>query len=112
MDRYETLHIECDTRGVLSITLNRPDKKNALCGDMIADLTRYVISPYKMFSRHGYGLAWVSDRLTSLVHEQLINGPSKAWEFGTRDTGSYATMSDVVSYLYWLGTEVSGTEGS
>ena len=40
MDRYETLLLECDTRGVLSITLNRPEKKNALCGDMIADLTR------------------------------------------------------------------------
>ena len=68
------------------------------------DIDGYVISPYKMFSRHGYGVAWVSDRLTSLVHEQLFNGPSEAWEFGTRDTGSYATMSDVVSYLDWLGT--------
>ena len=76
------------------------------------DIDGYVISPYKMFSRHGYGVAWVSDRLTSLVHEQLRNGPSEAWEFGTRDTGSYATMSDVVSYLDWLGTEVLGTEGS
>ena len=76
------------------------------------DIDGYVISPYKMFSRHGYGVAWVSDRLTSLAHEQLIKGPSEAWEFGTRDTGSYATMSDVVSYLEWLGTEVSGKEGS
>ena len=43
MDRYETLHLECDTRGVLSIMLNRPEKKNALSGDMIADLTRLSI---------------------------------------------------------------------
>ena len=70
----------------------------------------YVISPYKMFSRHGYGVAWVSDRLTSIAHEQLVNGPSEAWELGTRDTGAYATMSDVVSYLDWLGAELSGTE--
>lgn len=68
----------------------------------------YVISPYKMFSRHGYGLAWISDRLTSLPHNSLIDGPADNWEMGTRDTGSYATLSDVAGYLEWLGGEVSG----
>ncbi len=29
------------------------------------DIDGYVISPYKMFSRHGYGLAWISDRMTA-----------------------------------------------
>ncbi|KIC26910.1 MULTISPECIES: aminotransferase class V-fold PLP-dependent enzyme [unclassified Leisingera] len=67
----------------------------------------YVISPYKMFSRHGYGLAWISDRLTALPHNSLINGPADNWEMGTRDTGSYATLSDVADYLEWLGGEVS-----
>ena len=37
----------------------------------------------------------------------MIGGPAANWEFGTRDTGAYATMSDVVSYLDWLGGEVS-----
>ncbi|UWQ81564.1 aminotransferase class V-fold PLP-dependent enzyme (plasmid) [Leisingera sp. S132] len=67
----------------------------------------YVISPYKMFSRHGYGLAWISDRLTALPHNALIDGPADNWEMGTRDTGSYATLSDVADYLEWLGGEVS-----
>ncbi|OBY27636.1 aminotransferase class V-fold PLP-dependent enzyme [Leisingera sp. JC1] len=67
----------------------------------------YVISPYKMFSRHGYGLAWISDRLTALPHNSLIDGPADNWEMGTRDTGSYATLSDVAAYLEWLGGEVS-----
>ena len=67
----------------------------------------YVISPYKMFSRHGYGVAWVSDRLTAVSNEQLKDGPTQNWELGTRDTGSYATMSDVVNYLDWLGSELS-----
>ncbi|UWQ39637.1 aminotransferase class V-fold PLP-dependent enzyme (plasmid) [Leisingera aquaemixtae] len=67
----------------------------------------YVISPYKMFSRHGYGLAWISDRLTALPHNALIGGPEDNWEMGTRDTGSYATLSDVANYLEWLGGEVS-----
>lgn len=27
----------------------------------------YVVSPYKVFSRHSYGIAWVSDRLSALL---------------------------------------------
>ena len=67
----------------------------------------YVVSPYKVFSRHGYGVAWVSDRLTALPVEQLKNGPRESWEMGTRDTGAYATFSDVVRYFDWLGGQVS-----
>ena len=67
----------------------------------------YVISPYKVFSRHGYGIAWISDRLTALPHDMLSGAPETGWEFGTRDAGSYATMSDVIDYFDWLGGEVS-----
>ena len=71
------------------------------------DIDGYAISPYKVFSRHGYGVAWLSDRLGALPHDQLIGAPATGWEFGTRDTGAYATISDVVSYFEWLGSEVS-----
>lgn len=67
----------------------------------------YVVSPYKVFSRHGYGVAWASDRLSQLPLESLIGGPDKTWEMGTRDTGAYATFSDVVAYFDWLGAQVS-----
>lgn len=67
------------------------------------DIDAYVISPYKMFSRHGYGLAWISERFERLPHDALIGGPELNWELGTRDTGSYATLSDVVAYMEWLG---------
>ena len=71
------------------------------------DVDGYVISPYKMFSRHGYGLAWISDRLTDLPHDSLVGGPEHNWELGTRDTGAYATISEVVDYLEWLGSNVT-----
>ncbi|MEM9250496.1 MAG: aminotransferase class V-fold PLP-dependent enzyme, partial [Pseudomonadota bacterium] len=32
----------------------------------------YVISPYKVFSRHGYGVAWTSPRLNALPHDALV----------------------------------------
>jgi selenocysteine lyase/cysteine desulfurase len=69
------------------------------------DIDGYAVSPYKVFSRHGYGIAWISDRLTALPHDSLIDGPEGNWELGTRDTGSYATFSDVVNYFGWLGSE-------
>ncbi len=72
-----------------------------------AGIDGYVVSPYKVFSRHGYGVAWVSDRLSQLPLEALLGGPSENWEMGTRDTGAYATFSDVVAYFDWLGGQVS-----
>ncbi|MEP3345505.1 MAG: crotonase/enoyl-CoA hydratase family protein [Litoreibacter sp.] len=35
---FETLLLEIDPRGVATVTLNRPDKRNAMSGEMIADL--------------------------------------------------------------------------
>ncbi len=70
----------------------------------------YAISPYKVFSRHGYGIAWISDRLTALPHDSLIDGPEGNWELGTRDTGAYATLSDVVGYFDWLGQHFTGSD--
>jgi selenocysteine lyase/cysteine desulfurase len=50
-------------------------------------------------------VAWVSDRLSALPHEHLLGAPGNPWEFGTRDTGAYATFSDVVDYFEWLGSQ-------
>ncbi|MDC1118459.1 aminotransferase class V-fold PLP-dependent enzyme [Alphaproteobacteria bacterium] len=74
------------------------------------DVDGYVISPYKMFSRHGYGLAWISERMAALPHDSLVGGPAENWELGTRDTGAYATMSDVVDYIEWLGSQVCDSD--
>ena len=75
------------------------------------DIDGYVISPYKVFSRHGYGIAWMSDRLANMPHDTLIGSPDASWEMGTRDTGAYATFSEVVSYFEWLGGRVSNATG-
>ncbi len=88
--------------------------QHAAHGDIdieLYDIDGYVISPYKVFSRHGYGVAWISDRLTHLPHDSLVGGPEGNWEMGTRDTGAYATLSDVVAYFEWLG-EAQGANGS
>ncbi|MFZ1725275.1 MAG: aminotransferase class V-fold PLP-dependent enzyme [Albidovulum sp.] len=65
----------------------------------------YAVSPYKVFARHGYGIGWASDRLTACPKEGVIGGAPTNWELGTRDSGSYATFSDVVGYFDWLGSK-------
>ncbi|MEM6988020.1 MAG: aminotransferase class V-fold PLP-dependent enzyme, partial [Pseudomonadota bacterium] len=70
-----------------------------------------AISPYKVFSRHNYGIAWASDRLSELPHDQLYGTPPSQWELGTRDTSAYACWSEVVNYLDWLGQQVGGDTG-
>ena len=70
----------------------------------------YVVSGYKLFSRHNFGVAWVSDRLANSPHDQLDGAPANVWELGTRDTSAYAAFSEVVRYLEWLGAQVSDLE--
>jgi cysteine desulfurase / selenocysteine lyase len=80
--------------------------QHAAHGDLDIDsyhIDGYAISPYKVFSRHGYGIAWISDRMSTLPHNNLVGGPAENWELGTRDTGSYATFLEVVRYFEWLG---------
>ena len=74
------------------------------------DIDGYVVSPYKVFSRHGYGLAWTSDRLSALPHDHLTGAPTAPWELGTRDTGAYANFSDVVGYFDWLGAQLTDSD--
>jgi len=67
----------------------------------------YVVSGYKLFSRHNFGVAWVSDRLATVPHDQLDGAPTHIWETGTRDASAYAAFSEVVRYLEWLGGEAA-----
>lgn len=69
------------------------------------DVDAYTISAYKVFSRHNYGFAWVSPRLSTLPHEHLDDTPADFWELGTRDTSAFACFSEVVNYLDWLGSQ-------
>jgi len=71
------------------------------------DVDAYVISPYKVFSKHGYGIAWLSKRLANLPHNRLTGSAADGWDMGTRDTAAYATFSEVVNYFDWLGSHFS-----
>ena len=42
LPKFETLDLSCDARGVLTVALNRPAKRNAFSGQMIADLDEFA----------------------------------------------------------------------
>jgi len=73
------------------------------------DVDAYTISAYKVFSRHNYGFAWVSPRLSSLPHDHLDGTAADFWELGTRDTSAFACFSEVVNYLDWLGSQFTNS---
>ncbi|MCZ6487263.1 MAG: aminotransferase class V-fold PLP-dependent enzyme [Gammaproteobacteria bacterium] len=74
------------------------------------DIDAYTVSAYKVFSRHNYGFAWLSPRLSSLPHDHLEGTPDDFWELGTRDTSAFACFSEVVNYLDWLGSNFTSSE--
>ncbi len=76
----------------------------ATCIDRYA-IDAYAISGYKVFSRHNYGFAWLSKRLSTAPHDRLEGTAEDFWELGTRDVAAYATFSEVVDYLDWLGSK-------
>ncbi len=70
----------------------------------------FAVSAYKVFSRHNYGVAWVSPRMSTLPHEHLDGTAADFWELGTRDTGAFASFSEVVNYLDWLGANFTDSD--
>ncbi len=63
----------------------------------------YLLSSYKLFSKIGASVAYLSDRTSQLPYGQLPVKPSFNWELGTREPAGYAAWSEVVNYLCWLG---------
>lgn len=76
------------------------------------DIDAFTVSAYKVFSRHNYGIAWVSPRLSIIPHDRLQGTADNHWELGTRDTSAYACFSEVVNYLEWLGSWFTDAEES
>ena len=74
------------------------------------DIDAYALSAYKVYSKHNYGIGWVSDRLSVFPHDRLDGTLETQWELGTRDTSAYATFCEVVNYLDWLGSHFTDSQ--
>ncbi len=73
------------------------------------NIDAFTVSAYKVFSKHNYGVAWLSPRMAALEHEKLDGSAELQWELGTRDTSAYATFTEVVKYVEWLGSNFTNS---
>lgn len=70
----------------------------------------WIFVPYKTYSKVGTSFAYISDRLASLPHDNLLGKPQGYWDLGTREAASYACMSTVVEYFQWLGSNFTDSD--
>ncbi|MCL5770936.1 MAG: aminotransferase class V-fold PLP-dependent enzyme [Actinobacteria bacterium] len=70
----------------------------------------YIFVPYKTYSKIGISFAHVSDRLSKIEHENLSGKPENFWDLGTREIASYASMTEVVEYIKWLGSNFANSK--
>lgn len=64
------------------------------------------IAPYKFFGIRGLGLAYLSDRVASMAHHELLRNDKSNWELGSPAPGHWAALSAIVDYVCWLGQEL------
>lgn len=73
-----------------------------------------VFSAYKLFGRRGsfaYGCREFLEKLRPYKVKPAPDKPPGKWEMGTRDQALFVSISAVVEYLSWLGTEVESGVG-
>jgi cysteine desulfurase / selenocysteine lyase len=64
-------------------------------------------APYKFMASRGIGFAYVSDRLSKLPHQKLFAKDDSIWELGSPTPALFASMSAVIDYVCWLGSNDS-----
>ncbi len=61
-------------------------------------------APYKFFGVRGFSLGWVSDRVSQLDRfGRIIAKPNIDWSMGSTSPAQYAAVSEIVSYVAWIG---------
>lgn len=62
-------------------------------------------APYKFFGPRGFGVGYVSERLSKIAHNKLIAKPNDFWQLGSPAPGHFAAITEVVNYVCWIGEQ-------
>lgn len=65
-------------------------------------------TPYKVFGKRGLGLGWVSERVTTLPHEKILEKAKDNWGLGSIEPAAFGAWSTIVDYICWLGEHFTG----
>lgn len=60
-------------------------------------------APYKFFGVRGSGIAYVSDRVSTLPHHRLLAKKPNEWELGSPAPAQFAVITEIVNYVCWIG---------
>jgi len=61
------------------------------------------IAPYKFFAPRGFGIGYVSPRLSKLPHDKLLAKPETYWQLGSPAPAHFAAITEVVKYVCKIG---------
>ena len=61
------------------------------------------IAPYKFFAPRGFGIGYVSPRLSKLPHDKLLAKPKTYWQLGSPAPAHFAAITEVVKYVCKIG---------
>ena len=62
---------------------------------------------YKVFGCRGFGAGYISDRVAIMDHPGIIGNLGDPWEIGGPAPAMYASVSEIVNYVCWIGGEFS-----
>lgn len=65
------------------------------------------LAPYKFFGVRGSGIAYLSERAAKLPHHRLYGKDDGDLQLGTSAPGHFASISEVVDYVCWIGSQFS-----
>ncbi|MFK7984169.1 MAG: aminotransferase class V-fold PLP-dependent enzyme [Saprospiraceae bacterium] len=76
----------------------------------IIDITKVPVdginfAPYKFFGPRGFGVGYVSERLSKVAHNKLIAKPANFWQLGSPTPAHFAALTEVVKYVCWIGEQ-------
>lgn len=73
------------------------------------DIDGINFAPYKFFGVRGFGVAWLSDRLSVLPHARLTQKPENFWGLGSDAPAQYAMISSILDYVCSFADNKNGT---
>ncbi len=62
-------------------------------------------APYKFFGPRGFGVGYVSERLSKITHNKLLAKPQVCWELGSPAPAHFAALTEVFNYVCWIGEQ-------
>jgi len=67
-------------------------------------------APYKFFGPRGFGVGYVSERVSKLPHDKLLAKPEKYWQLGSPAPAHFAATTEIVNYVCWIGKQYIESE--